>query len=119
MIQGGRRDRLKTVGSPSRVLPVTVHIRQEEVIPYKGRRYVFVRVLSPRIYALSVQTPGLTWMASRFAQLVAARRYTVVDLYGLEAIDIQEPNRVTVAFPLTIIVGDGTDTVRMPRQEGA
>jgi hypothetical protein len=67
-------------------------------INYKARR-------------LSVDTVGTEKLYIRFLNNKQNGCYNITELFGLETIDIDEPQSIRVSIRLSFIVGEGEDTV--------
>jgi hypothetical protein len=100
------------VGTPSETGVVKLYIPEDWVARQGRRKYVFVDALLPRIRQLSFHRFGSTKIYHRFIQAIARAIYNQKQLYGLRAIDIDQPQRegIAVSVRLEIIVGEGEDS---------
>jgi hypothetical protein len=105
----------RKIGTPLTESEVTIHVDEECVLQANEHRYVFIDVLSPKIYRLSDKY-GLRKLYVRFNTILHRGLYNTRIFYGLRAVDIDRPQeKQTVSVQLEIVVGKGKDTVRKNR----
>jgi hypothetical protein len=104
----------RPVGSPGTKHLIKLHIPEAWVLKKGKARYVFVEALSPKIWELSKTVDGAQKLAYRFSTILHRGLYSVTELYGLRAMNIDEPQnpKLSVSVQLEIIVGEGKDEVR-------
>jgi hypothetical protein len=88
-----------------------IHIPEDWVIPYEKKRYVYTTLLSARIITLSKKVSKTSKFYYRYRIGRQRNLYNNRMLYGLEAIDIDNPQDITVSAKLEIIVGEGKDEI--------
>jgi hypothetical protein len=59
--------------------------------------------------ALSYGTAEHAKLYMRYHQTLHRNRYNVLDIYGIKAIDIDEPQSHPVSVRLEFVLGEGTD----------
>jgi hypothetical protein len=102
----------RPVGSPLTVGIVKLYIPGDWVLRQGKHRYVFIDAIGQKVSKLSVQICGSTKIYQRFQQALSRERYNQKPLYGLRAIDIDQPQKadIAVSVRLEIIVGEGEDS---------
>ncbi|GHT59548.1 hypothetical protein FACS1894109_15690 [Spirochaetia bacterium] len=100
-------------GTPHGVITLKLHIPEDWVLKKGKVRYVFVDALSPKIWELSKQVDGTQKLAYRFSTILHRGLYSITELFGLRAINIDEPQNSerNVSVQFEIIVGEGKDEV--------
>jgi hypothetical protein len=92
---------------------VELFVPEAWVLASHKRRYVFLDAVHPKITALSKKAYDSNRLSARFSQLLHRGRYNTKVLYGLKAIDIDQPQKdLALSVVLEIIVGEGQDTAR-------
>jgi hypothetical protein len=101
----------RKIGTPLTESELTVHIPADCILKKGRHRYVFIDVLSPRIYKLSDDTDNSVKLYMRYNQILHRGLYNTKIFYGLRAIDIDAPQEEgrTVSVRLNIIIGEGKD----------
>lgn len=105
----------RTAGSPLNVCLIKIHIPEDWVCKQGRHRYVFVDALSPKVYQLSRRKDGTKTLYNRFHVILTRKLYNLKILYGIRAIDIDQPHidGFDVSVRLEIIVGDGEDSYEL------
>ena len=104
----------RQIGSITAETLVTVPVHAECVMSAKGKRYVFLAHIQPRVYeATRRANGGERKMYDKFTRCIRQGLYNIVKIYGLEAIDIDEPQTVLVSVRLkfAVISKDADDEV--------
>jgi hypothetical protein len=104
----------RPVGSPTIVGVAKLHVPESFVYKQGRRRYVFAEVVLSKIHSLSVQQDGTRRLYLRFHASLRRELYNQVTLYGLRAIDADNPQKpeVAVSVRLEIIIGEGKDSYK-------
>jgi hypothetical protein len=100
-------------GSPLTRRTVTLHVPEDWIFTRKGRQYIFVDLLFKRMSKLSMEVYGTNNLSARFSQLVFRDMLNTVDVYGMRALNVEEPERkgLPVSLDIHIIGGEGEDSV--------
>jgi hypothetical protein len=100
----------RPAGTPLVKERVKLFVPEEWVLRYAKRRYVFIDVVQPKVYALSNTAYSSNKLSARFNQLLHRNRYNTKYIYGLRAIDIDKPQKdFAVSVELEIVIGEGKD----------
>jgi hypothetical protein len=102
----------RVTGCPQSVTRITLHLREEWVIPFEGRRYVFLDLVQPLVTKLVKDSGGDRKIPARLSQLIHRGQYAIRELYGLPVLNIDEPNTIPTSLPFRLVVGRGKDTLR-------
>jgi hypothetical protein len=104
----------RKAGTPLTESELTIHISNDHVIKNGKHRYVFIDVLSPRIYRLSYGMDNSARLYTRYNQILHRGLYNTGIFYGLRAIDIDMPQEKSraVSVRLNIIIGEGKDEAK-------
>lgn len=103
----------RPVGTPLLTERVKLFVPATWVLRSGKRRYVFMDALQPRIFRISHIAYSSNRLSARFSQLVHRGMYNMKLLYGLTAIDIDQPQKdYAVSVELEIVVGEGQDTTQ-------
>jgi hypothetical protein len=102
----------KSVGSPLTVSVVQLYIPEDWVAKQGKRRYAMVDALTFKVRQLSLRETKSLKLYQRFLQSLSRGLYNQRALFGLRAIDIDQPQRadIAVSVRLEIIVGEGEDS---------
>ncbi len=96
------------VGSIRTEVVITVHVPENFVMTSAGKRYVFIVHIQPKIFDACKVAGNM----KPYQNYIKARRndmYNVVSVYGLDAVDIDNPHLHNVSSKLSIkIVKKGT-----------
>ncbi len=85
----------RTIGSITSETMVTVPIAKSYIMTARGKRYVFMAHVQPRIHELKD-----TKLYDKFVRTMRNKLYNTVKVYGLEAIDIDTPQITLVSVRL-------------------
>ena len=85
---------------------ITIPVPRANVIQVKKDRYVFTDTFSNRVRRLCIESVGDMKLYQRFVQTVSRRRYNMVDIYGMPAINIDDPHNAVVSVWLEFEVTD-------------
>jgi hypothetical protein len=102
----------RPVGSPSTIGVARLYIPEDWVFRSNRHKYVFIDALSPKVRQLSFSHRCSFKLYQRFHQSLTRGLYNQRTLYGLRAIDIDQPQKegIAVSVRLEIIVGEGEDS---------
>lgn len=95
----------RQVGSIAAETLVTIPVLNDWVMTSKKKRYVFLCHIQPRVYEATRQAEdGGRKMYDKFTRCIRMGLYNIVKIYGLDAIDIDEPQSIMVSVRLKFIV---------------
>jgi len=87
---------------------VTIPVLKEWVMTAQHGRnkiqYVFTGAFSNKVRKLSVETFGNLKMYQRFAQSVTRNLYNTTEIYGMKAINIDQPQESIVSVRLKFVI---------------
>jgi hypothetical protein len=102
----------RSIGSIASETLVTIPVKQNWVMTAKGRRYVFLALVQPRVYEATETAKGNRKLYDKFTRAARNGLYNIVSIYGMDAIDIDEPQVVLVSVRLKFaIVGADSKAV--------
>jgi hypothetical protein len=89
-----------------------LHIPEEWVCKQGKHRYVFADAIFQKAYEVSHKCAKSRKVYDRFYQALGRGLYNQTTLYGLRAIDIDQPQKpdLAVSVRLEFIIGEGTDS---------
>jgi hypothetical protein len=103
----------RKIGTPLTESELIIHIAENCVLKDGKHRYVFIDILSPKIYRLSHEVDGSTKLYVRFSQILYRGLYNTEMFYGLRAINIDLPQKEwLVSVRLKIVIGEGEDEAK-------
>lgn len=88
---------------------VVIPVMKHWIIRVKNTRYVYVDLVSPKVRKMSREMFGDVKIYSRFAQTVQRGLYNVVEIYGMKAINIDEPQDTIVSVRVKFVLSDDKD----------
>jgi hypothetical protein len=102
----------RRTGSPTIIGVAKLFISEDSIYKHGKHRYVFADVILPKVNELSKLYSKSDRMYQRFYQSLIRGLYNQIDLYGLRAIDIDQPQKpdLAVSVRLEFIIGEGTDS---------
>ena len=116
----------RTIGSISTETLVTVPVRSDYVMTAKGHRYVFLCHIQPRLYDAARKEHGNRRLYDNFVRASRHGLYNISRVYGLDAIDIDDPQSMVVSVQLKfrLISKDDDDEcelkeIKKPAPQGA
>jgi hypothetical protein len=96
----------RTVGAVGTETIITVPVNKEYVMKTKDRRFIYLAHVSPKIRELANQK-----IYYSFVRCVGHGLYNTVRVYGLQAIDIDNPQIEIVSVRLKFALVDDPDSV--------
>jgi hypothetical protein len=102
----------RTIGSIVTETLVTIPVQQNWVMTAKSRRYVFLALVQPKVYEATGTSKANRKLYDKFNRGTRLGLYNIVNIYGMQAIDIDEPQVTLVSVRLKFaIVRSGSDAV--------
>ena len=92
------------VGKPGIEEVVTVTVPKDHVITVQRTRYVFVDTFMSQIHRMSLERFGNRSFYIRVKRTFGKHLYNTATIYGMEAIDIDNPHNVVVSAWFKFIV---------------
>lgn len=100
----------RTPGSVATETSVTVPVFADYVMSARGKRFVFLQHVQPKLYEISRRVNGNRRMYDNFIRGLRMGMYNIARIYGLDAINIDEPQLAIVSVRLKFeLVEKGAD----------
>ena len=94
----------RPIGKPGVAECITITVHQDWVVSTQKNRYVFVDTFLSGIRRLSLTRYGSLALYRRVVQTLKRNLYNTVTIYGLQAINIDDPQHVIVSAWLKFVV---------------
>lgn len=88
---------------------ITIPVPRKNIIQVKKERYVFTDTFSYRVRKMCIDSLGDMKLYQRFIQTLTRRRYNMVDIYGMPAVNIDDPHNAVVSVWLEFEVADSPE----------
>jgi hypothetical protein len=88
----------RPIGSIADAKIVTVPINKDWIMSAKNKRYVFVSLIEKQVYKITLKETGDRKLYNKFARGMHKKLYNTVSIYGLTAINVDDPQLVLVSI---------------------
>lgn len=99
----------RPVGSINEETIITIPIKPSYIMTARGKRYVFMAHVQPKVYEAACKTRGGRTFYDRFSRAMRAHLYNTVTAYGLEAVNVDEPQLTIVSVRLKFVITEDED----------
>jgi hypothetical protein len=102
----------RALGSPTIIGVAKLFIAEDWICEHNKHRYVFADVILPKVHEISTRYSQSKRLYGRFYQSLVRGLYNQTTLYGLRAIDIDQPQKpdLPVSVRLEFVIGEGEDS---------
>jgi hypothetical protein len=90
----------RTVGSITSETLITVPVQRNYVMTAKGKHYIYLAHVQPKVYEATAKAMGSRAMYDSFNRAIRHGLYNMVKIYGLDAINIEDPQVTLVSIRL-------------------
>jgi len=118
----------RPTGSIQEETIVTIPIKSSYIMTARGKRYVFMAHVQPKVYEAARKVRGGRTFYDRFTRAMRSHLYNTVTAYGLEAVDVDNPQLTIVSVRLKFLVTDdeeelntvaGLTDIKRPKKEAS
>lgn len=98
-------------GTPLTHTVLKMYVPESHVLTLKKKRYVFMQLVNKHVYAIMESSEDPKALKGRYFACIKRNGYALKEIYGLAAIDIDEPmlEGSPVSVELKFTVGEGKD----------
>ena len=101
----------RPIGSVADEKIVTVPINKDWIMSAKNKRYVFTTLVEKQVYKITLKETGDRKLYNKFVRGLRKKLYNTVSVYGLTAINVDDPQLILVSIRIKFQVVNDASTV--------